>query len=164
MEFRLKSIAKDAIPAALASAEGYRLLNEPSEAESICRDVLAIEPEHQMAKRLLGLALTDQFRGGETDAFVEAEKVILSLEDSYERLFHAGLLYERRAKAELHAGHAAYMVTELLQRALACFEQAEQVRPSGNDDALLRWNRCVRLVRSRPDLEWLSRDTKDPHE
>ena len=36
--------SKDAVPAALAKAERYRLLNEPGEAESICLDVLQIDP------------------------------------------------------------------------------------------------------------------------
>jgi hypothetical protein len=33
-----------------------------------------------------------------------------------------------------------------------CFEEAEKVRPQGNDDALLRWNRCLRLLQSIPEL------------
>jgi hypothetical protein len=35
----LKSLSKEAIPAALEKAMRYRLLNEPAEAESICLDV-----------------------------------------------------------------------------------------------------------------------------
>ena len=64
MEYKLKQISTSGIPEAIAKAELYRSLNEPEEAESICRDILAIEPQHQLALRLLGLALTDQFSGG----------------------------------------------------------------------------------------------------
>src|SRR5437870_8902403 len=60
MGHQLKSISKAGIPEALAKVELYRYLNEPEEAESICRDILAVEPRHQLALRLLGLALTDQ--------------------------------------------------------------------------------------------------------
>ena len=47
--FEPKPISRDAIPAALAKAERYRLLNEPGEAESICLDILQIEPANQEA-------------------------------------------------------------------------------------------------------------------
>ena len=65
MEYKVKRISTAGIAEAIAKAELYRSLNEPEEAESICRDILAIEPQHQLALRLLGLALTDQFTGGE---------------------------------------------------------------------------------------------------
>ena len=67
MEFKLKTISKVGIPAAISKAELYSSLNEPEEAESICRDILAVEPEHQMALRLLGLAITDQLCGDASD-------------------------------------------------------------------------------------------------
>ncbi len=57
----LKPISKEAIPQALAKATRYRLLNEPAQAESICRDVLAADPENQEAVYALILALTDRF-------------------------------------------------------------------------------------------------------
>jgi hypothetical protein len=59
--FQLKPLSKNAIPAALVKAERYRLLNEPGEAESICLDVLQIDPGNQDALVMLILALTDQF-------------------------------------------------------------------------------------------------------
>jgi len=40
----------------------------------------------------------------------------------------------------------------LLEEALNCFAAAEKLRPAGNDDSILRWNRCVRLLQSRPDF------------
>src|SRR5262245_5730837 len=56
--FEPKPISRDAIPAALAKAERYRLLNEPLEAESICLDVLQIDGANQDAIVMLLLALT----------------------------------------------------------------------------------------------------------
>ncbi len=61
MHFELKSISAESIPEALAKVERYRLLNEPSLAESICLDILAILPDHQQALISLLLARTDQF-------------------------------------------------------------------------------------------------------
>ena len=44
---RLKRLGERNLEAALAKAEQYRALNEPEEAESICRDVLDEAPEDQ---------------------------------------------------------------------------------------------------------------------
>ena len=146
MNHSLKVISKQGIPEALAKAERYRLLNEPGEAESICRDVLAVEPDDPAALRLLGLAVTDQFTGGASDRYAEAESIFGGLKDPYERLYYTGLVHERRAKALLSAGARPHTVIVLFEEAMACFEHAEKIRPEGNDDAILRWNRCVRLL------------------
>jgi len=152
MEAQLKSISKAGIPEAIAKAELYRYLNEPEEAESICRDILSADPDHQLARRMLGLAITDQFSGAATDRYAEADSIFSSLRDPYERFYYTGLLHERRVKAQLHAGHLAHTLAPLLEEALRCFAEAEKLRPQGNDDAILRWNRCVRLLESCPDL------------
>src|SRR2546421_9364240 len=104
MEFKLKVISPDGIAEANAKAELYRLLNEPEEAESICHDVLAVDPENQTALRLLGLAITDQFTGAPADRGAAAEAAFARLTNEYERLYYRGLLLERRAKAQLHIG------------------------------------------------------------
>jgi|SRR5271168_526618 len=148
MKYDLKLISTAGVSEAIAKAELYRSLNEPEEAESICRDILAIEPQHQLALRLLGLALTDQFAGGASDRYREAEITFQQLDDPYERLYYAGILYERRAKAQLHAGQLSHTLLPLFEQALRSFAEAEKIRPAGNDDAILRWNRCVRLLQS----------------
>ena len=58
--YALKPISDASVSGALAKAERYRLLNEPNEAESICRDILAVEADNQQAWISLILALTDQ--------------------------------------------------------------------------------------------------------
>src|SRR2546423_12500489 len=154
MEPQLKPISKDGIPEAISKAELYRYLNEPGEAESICRDILAVEPDNQAAQRLLGLAITDQFTGHPSDRHVEAKDIFQRLTDRYEQLYYTGLLHERRAKAQLRAGQSPYALQVLFEEAMRYFEEAEQIRPAGNDDAILRWNRCARLLQSRPSAEW----------
>jgi len=153
MDYQLKRISTDAVAEAIAKAELYRSLNEPEEAESICRDILAIEPNHQLALRLLGLALTDQFTGGRSDRYRETEQVFEGLQDPYEQLYYRGILYERRAKAQLNTGSTRASVLTLFEEALRLFSEAERIRPSGNDDAILRWNRCVRLLQN-PAYGW----------
>ena len=101
MDYKLKSISHAGIAEALAKVELYRYLNEPEESESICRDILAIEPKQQLALRLLGLSITDQFTGGGADRNRDAEEVFLKLTDTYERFYYSGILYERRAKAHI---------------------------------------------------------------
>jgi len=146
--FELKPLSKEAIPAALDKAMRYRLLDEPGEAESICHDVLRIEPENQHALVILLLALTDRFGKGYAVGITQAQEVLPRLRDPYERAYYAGLVSERRAKAQLRqsgpgSGFAAY---QLLREAMARYEKAEAIRPAGNDDALLRWNACARMI------------------
>jgi len=150
MEFKLKTISQAGIPEAIAKAELYRSLNEPEEAESICRDILAVEPEHQLALRLLGLAITDQFSGDASDRYGEVETLFLRLAEPYERFYYAGLLHERRAKAQMRVGRSPHTLTPLFEEAMRCFAEAEAIRPPGNDDAILRWNRCARLLQIHP--------------
>ena len=154
MELTLKPISKEGISEAISKAELYRYLNEPGEAESICRDILAADAENQTALRLLGLSITDQFTGNASDRYSEAESTFQSLTDEYGRFYYAGILHERQAKAQLAAGRSPYMVTPLFEKALDYFEQAEAIRPHGNDDAILRWNRCVRILQSRLGTDW----------
>jgi tetratricopeptide (TPR) repeat protein len=159
MELKLKTISKDGIAEALSKVELYRYLNEPEEAESICNDILAADPENQIAQRLLGLTITDQFEGQTSDRYAEAEKIFQSLADPYERVYYMGLLQERRAKAQIRAGRPAHMLVGSFQEAMRCFEEAEKIRPPHNDDAVLRWNRCVRLLEKIGHVEGESRES-----
>jgi len=154
MQLNLKAISRAGIAEAFSKVEVYRYLNEPGEAESICRDILAVEPDNQAALRLLGLAITDQFNGAISDRYAEAENVFRSLTNEYERVYHRGILHERKAKAQLKAGRLPHTVLPIFEEAMRYFEDAEKIRPSNNDDAILRWNRCVRLLQSRMGSEW----------
>jgi hypothetical protein len=154
METRLKPISRVGIASAISKAELYRYLNEPGEAESICQDILALEPSHQTALRLLGLAITDQFTGKMSDRYSEAARAFHGLTSEYERAYYTGLLEERKAKAQLRAGRPPHTVLPIFEDAMRLFEEAEKVRPADNDDAILRWNRCVRLLQSRGGAEW----------
>jgi hypothetical protein len=153
MEFQLKIISKQAIAEAFAKVNLYRSLNEPEEAESICHDILAVEPENQLAQRMLGLSITDQFTGQPADRCAEVESLFDNLADPYERHYYQGLLCERRAKAQMRAGRPPQVLIPLFQQAMLHFEEAEKIRPSDNDDSVLRWNRCVRLLSKLPGVE-----------
>jgi hypothetical protein len=145
--FEFKSISRDAVPAALEKAERYRLLNEPAEAESICLDVLAVEPHNERALVMLLLALTDQFRTGPSECFQHAEAVVPRLSGEYERLYYRGIIWERRGHARAIQGGpgSAAVAYDWIKKAMHFYEQAEGLRPAGNDDVLLRWNTCLRL-------------------
>ena len=144
MKFELKTLSPEALPRALAKAERYRLLNEPREAESICLDALEREPDNQEALRTLLLALTDQF-GKEESPFIAADawKIVARLRDEYDRAYYTGIIYERQAKAHLQETARAF---EWLRQAMSWYEKAEAIHPPGNDDAVLRWNTCARLI------------------
>jgi hypothetical protein len=153
--FELKPLSKDAIAGALAKAERYRLLNEAEEAESICLDVLAVDPANQQALAMLILAITDQFRDDVSGNVARAQALIPRLADDYSRLYFAGIIHERRAKAGLHQRglEPRTGIYEWLTAAMHDFERAEGVRPAGNDDAILRWNACARTLMRHPHLQ-----------
>jgi hypothetical protein len=148
MTFELKTISPDAVPRALARAERYRLLNEPAEAESICLDVLRADPDNSEAMVTLILALTDQFDEHTSSAARQALDLADRLSDPYDHAYYSGIVWERQARAELHRArpgigpHAYVCLREAMER----YEQAEALRPSGNDDPILRWNTCARLI------------------
>jgi hypothetical protein len=149
MEFELKTLSPDAVPRALEKAIRYRLLNEPGEAASICLDVLAADAGNQEANATLILALTDQFEGEEgTAALTEAWECLERIKDEYSQQYYGGIIWERRARARLRRGSldAGFRAYEWVREAMTCYERAEAVRPAGNDDALLRWNACARLI------------------
>jgi hypothetical protein len=147
MEFEFKTLSPEAVPRALAKAERYRLLNEPGEAESICLDALEVEPDNQEAIRMLLLAITDQFDHDQS-TIAHAWETLSRLRDDYDRLYYAGIIYERRAKALLRHGtpRGGPRAYEWLREAMSYFERAEAIRPPTNDDAILRWNACARLI------------------
>jgi tetratricopeptide (TPR) repeat protein len=146
MELNLKPISREAIPGALERVERYRLLGEPWQAESICEDILRMDARNQDALRGLLLALTDQF--GEPVQMGRALQAATQLESEYERAYYEGIVQERAGHAHLRRGlqECAYVAYECFQRAMALFERAEQLRQPGNDDALLRWNTCARML------------------
>jgi tetratricopeptide (TPR) repeat protein len=146
--FELKRLSQEAIPAALEKALRYRLLNEPAEAESICHDVLVIDPQNQEALVMLLLAITDRFGKAYGVGVTEAQHVLARLQDQYERAYYAGIICERRAKAQLHHGYpgASHDAYEFLLEAMTWFEKAEALRSPKNDDAILHWNTCARII------------------
>jgi hypothetical protein len=148
MEFALKALSPDAVPRALAKAERYRLLNEPGEAESICRDALDADADNQEALVTLLLALTEQFDDDATTTATQARQCAERIQNEYDRAYYTGIIWERRAKARLRRGvpDCGPRAYEWLRQAMNWFEKAEAVRPTGNDDALLRWNACARLI------------------
>jgi hypothetical protein len=153
--YPLKPLSPTALGAALEKAERYRLLNEPTDAESICRDVLDVDPQNQEALVNLILALTDQFPLGLADRVREARETAARLHGGYERAYYSGIICERAAKFHHRRGTPASgnMAYELLRQAMSFYETAEKDRPPDNDDALLRWNTCARIIMRHPEIK-----------
>jgi tetratricopeptide (TPR) repeat protein len=148
MTFELKPITHEAVARALEKAERYRFLNEPFFAESICLDVLAVEPDNQHALRTYILALCDQFDERHGEGVPHALEAVGLLADEYEREYYTGIVCERRGTARMARGGIgnSHMTYEAITEAMRFYERAIKLRPPCNDDALLRWNTCVRLI------------------
>ncbi|HEV2688456.1 MAG TPA: hypothetical protein VGV35_07870 [Bryobacteraceae bacterium] len=152
MQYDLKPISRAGVHEALEKAERYRLLNEPTLAESICLDVLHIDPENQKALVMLLLALTDQF--GHGVAAGKAREVLPRLKSLYEQHYYAGIIWERTAHAQLRKGspNATFAAYDAFREAMVCYENAATLHPPANDDAVLRWNTCARVLMRNPNL------------
>jgi tetratricopeptide (TPR) repeat protein len=150
MAFELKRLPRTSLDAAIAKAEHYRDLNQPEEAESICRDILDVDPNSPKAWKLLGLSLTDRLASGQVGLLEQAMEAFERLADPYERVYHLGVGWERAAKAHIERGEAHSAVTAF-EHALGLFKEAERLRPD-LPDPVLRWNRCVRLLSTHPAL------------
>ena len=149
----LKQLSHASVPGAMAKVERYRLLNEPAEAESICHDILEVEPDNQPVLIAMVLCLSDQIPE-DPKAAARALDVASKLKDPYDRAYYSGIVWERKAKAHFHKGAYGnqHTVYDWVERALNLFQEAEHIRPPGNDDAILRWNACVRFLKSHPEL------------
>ena len=148
--FELKTLSKEAVAAALERAKHYRLLNEPGAAESICLDILKIDSDNQAALVTLVLAMSDRFGKDYVVGDSRIQDFLSQISDEYERTYYTGIIYERRAKAVLSRNTPGSESTafELFRQAMNWFEKAEVIRPTGNDDVILRWNGCARIIMS----------------
>lgn len=166
MDFTLKSLSAAAIPRSIEKAERYRLINQAWAAESICLDILRTDPANQRAVHVLLLALTDQFGPhGDTGELVTRARALLSrLTSAYERAYYGGMISERRATAKLASGApgAGVIAYDWVREAMESYEKAERIRPEGNDDAVLRWNSCVRLLEARAELKPAPEERAEP--
>lgn len=162
--FELKRLSTAAIPAALAKAEHYRLLNEPEEAQSICEDVLRVDPSNRDATVTLILALTDTFARGDANVVSRARELVATIGSEYERAYYSGVVAERRARVLLDRGGPGRFLPagDWLREAMRAFERADAVKPVDQDDALLRWNACARLFHQHPELIAADNDRTDP--
>jgi hypothetical protein len=142
----LKRLSPAAIPGALEKALRYRLLNEPLEAESICRDILAVDSDNGEAIVTLILALTDQFDTQYVTAVDQARQFVRQLATDYEREYYTGIVNERWGKAALDKGVPSHVAFGWIREAMRCYERAEVLAEPGNEDALLRWNACARSL------------------
>ena len=152
----LKTLSVEALPAALEMAKRYRLLNEPDEAESICLDILEVEPGNQDALIVLLLARTDKFSfSGLDPAFESARKVVAKLDTLYCKAYYTGIIFERRAKYHFKKGApgSGAVAYEWYAKALNEFGKALDGCDPDNQDAILRWNSCARFINNHPDLK-----------
>ena len=153
--FALKLISKDSIPDSLKKAERYRLLGEPDEAESVCLDILQVDPGNQEALVDLVLAISDQFRRERHPRVELALRYAGDLTDEYQRKYYKAVVLEREAGIHLDRGTPNALILIRFAEAMDRYEEAAAIRPPGDDSAILRWNACVRAIRRqqlKPDM------------
>ena len=146
--FQLKPIAKEGIDASLGKAEHYRLLNQPRLAESICLDILAIDANNQKACVIMLLALTDQFGDSSSKTARQALHIARELKDEYSKLYYSGIIHERQGATALKSGTPGsdFDAYEWYREAMEFYEKADAINKDDNNDPILRWNTCARII------------------
>jgi hypothetical protein len=112
---------------------------------------------------MLLLALTDRFTKGYGVSDTHIKELLGRIRDDYERAYYSGIFVERRAKAKLaqHTPGCRFQAHDLFREAMSWFEKAEAARPVGNDDAILRWNTCARIIERN---KLVAREEEEPIE
>ena len=160
--FKLKSLSRDALLDAMKKAERYRLLNEPREAESICRDVLSADPDNHDALVMLILTLTDCFKERKLLLLDETLSLLERLDDEYERKYYTAVAWERWGKVQLAHNAPGHVVYEWIRKAMDLFEQAERISPTRSAAAVVRWNTCARLLNANDAIRPEQAMTPEP--
>ena len=105
-----------------------------------------------------GMALVDQQLPNETPAGLpsgllerrpdvrQAEEVLERIQGAYEKTYYGGVIAERWGKALLRRGTHLEGASGWFQKAMAAFESADALSSAENDEALLHWNACARLM------------------
>ena len=150
--YELEKIAPASIPAALEKAEHYRLTGESACAESICLDVLEVDPDHQSGLILLLLARTDQFTLGLPSQVERAREILPHLSSAYDRAYYGGIICERQGKYQLRqrGKRSGFVAWEWFQHAMEQYQEAKGLSEPGDDNPTLRWNTCARLIMRNP--------------
>lgn len=151
MSYELKRLADKNLGKAIELAKHYRALNEPDQAESICRDVLEVAPDNVDALRTLGLALTDRFSSQWMSLFEEACSTFKQLPTAYERAYYVGIAWERYAKAQLEVGRA-HNAIHAFEEAIELYEEAAKHATKDDPAPILHYNSCVRALTTHPEL------------
>jgi hypothetical protein len=146
--FDLKPLSRDGIDAALGKAEHYRLLNQPQLAESICLDILDVDAGNQKATVILLLALTDQFGHSSSHTAKRALELANSLKDKYAKTYYTGIVLERQGASALASSNPGtdFDAYEWYREAMTFFEKANTINKGENNDPILRWNTCARII------------------
>ncbi|HEY3429589.1 MAG TPA: hypothetical protein VGK39_02860 [Cyclobacteriaceae bacterium] len=146
--FELKPLSREGVEAALGKAEHYRLLNQPQLAESICLDILEVDSGNQKAHIILLLALTDQFGHSSSHAAKRALDLANSLKDEYSKVYYTGIIHERQGAAALASTDPGtdFDAYAWYREAMQYFEKANTINKGENNDPILRWNTCARVI------------------
>jgi len=151
---KLKSISKETVPQALQLAERYRVMKEPSVSESICCDILEVDPGNQEALITLLLAISEQFKDRLMPGYKQTREILDRITNEYKRAFYEGIIIERRALAHFHKESygSGWQAHTWFEKAMKAYEKAIALRPAGNDEAILRWNNCQRTMARYPEI------------
>ena len=147
-KYELKRISSAAFRRRCRRRSGTGSSTTPPPPRASASTCCEVDPRNQEALVTLLLAITDQLAEAPAEGTRRAQELLPRLDDEYKRMYYAGIICERCAKAHLRrgamgAGEVAY---HWFRQAMDWYEKAEARRAAGNDEAILRWNTCARIL------------------
>ena len=154
----LKTLGADQVSSALAAAEQCRAGGEAETAESICTDILEVDPGNARAIELLLWSRVDLLGEGRYGGVERAQEALALVQSDFERHYLEGVICEQQARFLIgkRGRHSSRVAYDWFRHAMDAFEEAARIAPD-RPEASLRWNACLRSIeRDRhcaPDLD-----------
>ena len=86
------------------------------------------------------------FDGSGAGRMKEAKGYLARITSAYQRAYFAGLVVEKQGRGALQRGMGGAFAYTCLREAMEHYERANELKEPGNDEAILRWNCCVRTI------------------
>lgn len=147
----LKTFKSDDVEAAMAAARTCWAELQIEDTESICQDVLSLDPTNQEAVELLFRSRVSLLSKGLPRGVERAQELVPQFDGDFEKAFFSGLLRENQARYLLdrRGRQASSVAYNWFRHAMDDFEEANR-QDSTRIEATLHWNACLRTLQANP--------------
>ena len=146
-----KNLESADLDAALAAAQASWAELRAEETESICLDILELDPNHRSTLDLLLRCRIELLKKGLPQSVARAQELIPQLDSDFDQAFYSGMIREAQARYLLEKrGRATSGVAySWFRHAMDDFAAASNL-DAGRVEPKLHWNACLRTLENNP--------------